>query len=142
MDMVAGFLFYKDRVVLVKKTKPEWQAGLLNGIGGKIEPGESPFDAMVREFEEETGYRTLEWEEFAVEIGPVSTVYFFRTQVDECPPMPHHNDVGEQIISVFAYNPPHKVVGNLRWLVPMALDWRAMEASIVVHNDIRTIPSW
>ncbi len=40
--MVAGFLFdeSRERVVLIKKQKPEWQSGRLNGVGGKIEPGE------------------------------------------------------------------------------------------------------
>jgi 8-oxo-dGTP diphosphatase len=40
---VLGFLFdpsQKD-VVLIKKLKPEWQKGKLNGVGGKIEEGES-----------------------------------------------------------------------------------------------------
>ena len=57
MDYVAGFCFSEcgGRVALIRKLKPEWQRGLLNGIGGKMEPGESLHSAMVREFEEETG---------------------------------------------------------------------------------------
>lgn len=62
---VVGFRFSKDfsRVVVIRKNRPVWQKGLLNGIGGKIEPGESPLDAMVREFLEETGMKTAaaEW---------------------------------------------------------------------------------
>ena len=39
--MVAGFLFSGPRVLLVKKLKPTWQYGLLNGVGGVInEAGE------------------------------------------------------------------------------------------------------
>lgn len=45
-------------VLLVLKNRPDWQAGLLNGIGGKIESGETPDQAIVREFYEETGIRT------------------------------------------------------------------------------------
>jgi 8-oxo-dGTP diphosphatase len=54
---VVGFLFSPNlaEVVLVLKNRPDWQAGLLNGIGGKIEDGESPHNAMSREFVEETG---------------------------------------------------------------------------------------
>ena len=56
-NYVLGFMFDSthQNVLLIRKNKPEWQAGKLNGIGGKIEPGEQPFDAMVREFHEETG---------------------------------------------------------------------------------------
>ena len=38
-------------VVLTHKNRPAWQAGKLNGVGGKIELLESPVAAMVREFE-------------------------------------------------------------------------------------------
>src|SRR5687767_2261708 len=60
-------------VLLVRKARPEWQAGLLNGIGGKIQHlpirpqdtelrWESSLEAMRREFTEETGLSVdLEW---------------------------------------------------------------------------------
>lgn len=55
---VLGLAFTPDdHVALIKKNRPEWQAGLRNGIGGKIEPGEEPENAMEREFFEETGVR-------------------------------------------------------------------------------------
>ena len=47
-----------DYVALIRKNRPAWQAGKLNGIGGHIEPGEFPIDAMIREFYEETGAKT------------------------------------------------------------------------------------
>jgi 8-oxo-dGTP pyrophosphatase MutT (NUDIX family) len=66
---VAGFMFdvANKQVALIRKTKPAWQAGKLNGIGGKIEDGESPEAAMVREFLEETGCNTDrdDWSHFA-----------------------------------------------------------------------------
>ena len=39
--MVVGFAFTEDRrsVILIRKNRPEWQAGRLNGVGGHIEPG-------------------------------------------------------------------------------------------------------
>lgn len=51
------------RVVLIKKRRPDWQAGYFNGVGGHIEPGETPEAAMRREFEEETGVNqaTVNW---------------------------------------------------------------------------------
>jgi len=44
-----------DNVLLAIKDKPEWQRGKLNLVGGKIEPGESPSQAAIREVKEETG---------------------------------------------------------------------------------------
>lgn len=59
----CGYLFTSDfsEVVLVKKNRPPQLAGLLNGVGGKIEPGETAHDAMVREFDEETGMAVPHW---------------------------------------------------------------------------------
>ena len=49
---VLGFAFdpRMDRVMLIKKTRPAWQAGRLNGIGGHIEQDELSCEAMRREF--------------------------------------------------------------------------------------------
>ena len=57
---VIGFMFDNsmENVCLIQKNRPGWQAGKLNGVGGHIEPGEFPIDAMVREFCEETGVKT------------------------------------------------------------------------------------
>lgn len=45
----------KDNIALIRKTKPEWQAGSYNFVGGKIELNESPEECVRREFWEETG---------------------------------------------------------------------------------------
>lgn len=58
---VLGFIFSRDlsKVYLIRKNHPEWQAGKLNGVGGKINPGESGMEAMGREAMEESGYTGL-----------------------------------------------------------------------------------
>lgn len=62
VNYVVGFAIDEEtnRILLIEKTKPAWQKGLLNGIGGKIENGELPMEAMVREFREETGIESSE----------------------------------------------------------------------------------
>lgn len=54
---VLGFAFDEAlrHVVLLQKAKPAWAAGMWNGLGGKIEPGEDAVGAMSREFREECG---------------------------------------------------------------------------------------
>lgn len=81
-QMVAGFMFNADmtRVVLIKKNKPHWQAGKLNGIGGKVEDSdETHHHAMSREFREETSMATepADWQHYGRLEGPDWLVELF-----------------------------------------------------------------
>jgi len=51
---VAGFLFDEtlENVVLIRKNRPKWQAGKLNGVGGHVEARETSIETMHREFKE------------------------------------------------------------------------------------------
>lgn len=137
---VAGFMFDqydRDSVLLIQKNKPAWQKGKWNAIGGKIEGGETPEDAMVREFREETGLftsysttqpeRPLEqmpgiWRPFVILTNEVEgyRVHFFRAigPIQDAKSM-----TDEQVLQVewpFAHD--WDVIPNLWWLVPMAKD--------------------
>lgn len=59
-NYVLGFMFSEDKkeILLIEKLQPEWQNGLLNGIGGKVEECESHKKAIIREFREETALLT------------------------------------------------------------------------------------
>ena len=48
------FLHRGPKLLLLHRRHPP-NAGLWNGIGGKMEPGEDPFTACIREVREETG---------------------------------------------------------------------------------------
>ena len=56
MNYTVCFLFTDngEKVLLQKKDKTQY-AGRLNGVGGKIEPGETPLEGARREIMEETG---------------------------------------------------------------------------------------
>ncbi len=45
----------KGKILFVKRTKQDWQEGRYNLIGGKIEEGETPIEAVERELLEESG---------------------------------------------------------------------------------------
>lgn len=49
------FLTRGDRVLMLHRRRPPNQ-GRWNGVGGRIEPGERPLAACLREVQEETGY--------------------------------------------------------------------------------------
>jgi 8-oxo-dGTP diphosphatase len=148
---VCGFIFSdeQDGVILVRKTHPHWQRDLLNGIGGHIDGDETPLAAMHRETKEELGLPVrLDWHPFCVELGRDYDVHFFRCCL---PPgvkleMEPQNDSGEpqgwyEVKDLGL--PSTQLVGNLRWLIPMALDWRRLEVVVnTPHDDITTNPAW
>lgn len=148
--MVVGFLFSGERVLLVQKTHPDWQAGLLNGVGGVIEKDETPHAAMVREFGEETKFKgEIDWRHFVTEIEPFGAyVYFFVAYllIDSMKgySWPLVNDADESLAWVHHHDLPHmRCVGNLNWLVPLALDWRGPRTvTVEVAGDIREQATW
>lgn len=58
MKYVLCFVQDGFYTLVLEKVRPEWQKGRLNLPGGKIEPGETPEEAAVRELYEETGLET------------------------------------------------------------------------------------
>lgn len=84
-EYVLGFMLSEkgDYVALMKKNRPDWQAGKLNGVGGGIEDGEYPLNAMTREFKEETGVTHSDWLYSGRLNGQGYTVYVFHTYSDK-----------------------------------------------------------
>jgi 8-oxo-dGTP pyrophosphatase MutT (NUDIX family) len=78
---VVGFLLSDDlaRVAVIRKLRPQWQVGLLNGIGGRIEPGEEPLVAMNREFHEEAGVHVGSWHHVLTLRFPYAEIDFFAS---------------------------------------------------------------
>lgn len=137
IQYVTGFAFSDDhtKVVLIKKTKPEWQAGRFNGVGGKIEGDERPVEAMVREFREETGLETTldSWKDVCCFEGKDFVVHFFSRFNDDI--FGAKTTTEETVVvteTEHAHEVPELFIPNLSWLIPMALDNRDTEVSAVV----------
>lgn len=60
MRWCLGFAFQGPSVLLIQKSQT-MHIGLWNGLGGKIERGESAAGAMRREFKEEAGFEHNDW---------------------------------------------------------------------------------
>ncbi|WP_256831206.1 MULTISPECIES: 8-oxo-dGTP diphosphatase [unclassified Paenibacillus] len=54
-----AFICKGDRILMLNRSKAPL-LGLWNGVGGKLEPGETPYASVVREIKEETGLRLAE----------------------------------------------------------------------------------
>lgn len=116
----TGFLFNPvfSEVVLIRKTHPPWQKGLLNGVGGKVENEESAKEAMIREFEEEAGKHFEAWEPFTQVNDSDAELNFFVGCGDL-------NDVESKTDEDIEIHNPNEVqiletVPKVNWLVPMA----------------------
>lgn len=128
VDYVVGFAFdlRMSKVALIRKNRPEWQAGLLNGIGGKIERvkgggriAEEPIDAMRREFKEETGFPMFNWNDVGIVYGENWKMHVFYA----CTP-----DIGalrsptDEVVEIHdTENLPSGTVPNLSWLIPLCM---------------------
>lgn len=144
-NYVLGFLFKypaghpNNEVVLIKKNKPEWQAGLLNGVGGKVEDSDINVTiehgvnslvnlhlplkiAIKREFKEETGVESQDWLEFGRIEGKGYNVYLFKNFNEEY--FNAAQSMEEEKIEKWPLNdlPGQKYVSNLLWLIHAALD--------------------
>lgn len=136
-EYVAGFLFHDELVALIEKKHPDWQKGCLNGIGGHVEQFEFPGEAMIREFEEETGVRVNRWRLFCVlkAFDDSWIVHFFSARADEFFDLREKTDEIPRWIPVASI--PHLgglVIDNLRWLIPMAI------AQSPVVAEVKEIP--
>lgn len=132
--MSVGFVFSNDllNVLLLRKTHPEWQNGLLNGIGGHWENPDATFaSTMRRECLEEIGLDIpeSEWREVA-ELYDEKVSWMV---VSFCAKVPFEaleqaaertKDKDEKALVLPANSlwTMDKVVGNVRWLVPMSMD--------------------
>lgn len=123
---VVGLAFNAtgDYVALIKKNKPAWQAGCLNGIGGKIEGRETPMDAMIREFQEEAGVITtrMDWRRFGQMEGPLFVVDMFVARSDDICGQAHTCTEETIVVIPLLHTKNFECVSNLEWMLWAALD--------------------
>lgn len=121
-EFVLGLVFRPglDVVFLIRKNRPDWQAGHYNGIGGRIEPDESPRFAMSREYKEETGATVgvLEWRLFCLLRSRGDIVHCFCAESAA----KVQSKTDEEVFTCHVACLPPNALPQLRWMIPMAID--------------------
>lgn len=132
-----------DQVLLLRKKNPTWQAGLLNGVGGKVEEDETPLQSMQREWHEESlGSEEQQWTRFCTLELQFAVVHFFKATAD-IKTLAHlqggQNDKGEryEVHSLERALTRRDIIPNLRWLLPLAfLDTVDQSADVVEQGCV------
>ncbi|HET7552368.1 MAG TPA: NUDIX domain-containing protein [Gemmatimonadaceae bacterium] len=121
---VLALLFTPDgrRVVLMRKTRPAWQAGRVNALGGKLLPGESAAAAASREVREEAAVEVPvdSWRELVVWRDPVYRMHVlsaFHAAAEQA-----RTAEDQEVFLARVGDLPDECIENLRWLIPLALD--------------------
>jgi 8-oxo-dGTP diphosphatase len=155
-EYVVGFAFNPDKtlVALIRKQRPSWQKGRLNGIGGHVEANESPWAAMAREFVEETHvvitrdrwqhYATLVSHQGGDDQSVGAVVHFYKTTMPEylfnilevAQPTDERVEV-VLVANVVDPDNPLKVMHNLPWLI-LAAKQNVELPRVIETTDVRT----
>lgn len=104
----------------MRRTRPVWQAGRVNALGGKMSEGESAPEAARREVREEAGVDVEVWSEVLVWEDREYRMHVLRAVSERAAMVRTMEDQEVFLADVAAL--PNEVIANLRWLVPLALD--------------------
>ena len=143
---VVGFMLDPtlSKVVLIRKIKPEWQAGLLNGVGGKVGDnilGETAEQAMHREFKEEAGIEGLNWVQFLHLQTPRSDITFFRA-IGNVHKAFTASDEDVQVYDVHEIMDRCDTIPNIRWCIQMARTFHFGERAVEFEVTEIMTPEW
>lgn len=156
MDYVLSFAHTgTNNVLLIEKNRPEWQKGKFNLVGGKIEPGENPMDAALREFHEEAGIKADKIKELGMISGTWGEIYCYNIYLDKdvvsSSDFPRVCD-GETLF----WKPwdeiknSHRLMPNLKVIIPLCMaefeNWLIVDEGpsegIAYHSFNVTVPSF
>jgi 8-oxo-dGTP diphosphatase len=132
------FLTRGQQVLMLHRNRPPNQ-GLWNGVGGHIEPGETPLECVLREVEEETGFHLetarfgglLTWEGFEI---PPGGLYIFTAEAPDGEPQPNgEGDLAWKERS-WVFTAP-EVVSNIHFMGPPVLGGAGPQVYHFAYRD-------
>jgi 8-oxo-dGTP diphosphatase len=139
IEYVLGFAYNKigdTIVVLIKKNRPLWQKGLLNGVSGHIEINETPYEAMKREFHEETGVIVDDWENYCIIVNESYIIHIFKSYISNIELLEIEKTTDEEIFNVYVndiFKYDLNIVPNIGWLILLGLDNTIKSLPIIVN---------
>ena len=135
-EYVAGFAISVNHkhVLLIEKKHPMWQAGKLNAVGGKIEPNETAYGAMIREFKEETNLCVTSWHNLCVLSGEGFKVHFYYANI-EASHMRESRQMTDEAVDTYPVENillgRETTIPNVPWLLAMALSFSNNEGGFL-----------
>jgi len=122
-NVVAALIVENDKILICQRTRHQPMPLKWEFPGGKVEPDESPENALVRELEEELGIRA--------KIGPnIATVR-------------HHYDNGTSVelqfykVEEYAGELQNRIFRDVRWVSPKELPtFDFLEADVAFINQL------
>jgi NUDIX domain-containing protein len=142
---VVGFLFEttggEQKVLLIKKKRgPKHILGKWNGIGGHVEPGEAPAEAMRREWNEEVDDGDAPapvWTRFCRLAGKGFKIDFYYATTSAAVEYKSATDEPVHLfpLRVATNRAVTETVANIPWLLDMALSMMA-GAEHAAHFDV------
>lgn len=138
-DYVTGFLLSTsgDEVLLVRKKRPIWQAGLWNGLGGRIYSGENWARAMDRKAQDEAGVQVT-WRKITAIVWNEVCVHFYAACCDRS--LRRWSQKGDEELAIHHVNrlADVPVLDCLRFVLPMcayAMTREAFNDNVVISID-------
>ncbi|RBQ30414.1 NUDIX domain-containing protein [Arcobacter sp. FW59] len=79
MRYVVGIITDGKKVLLLKKNNPDWQKGLYNAVGGKVELESTPLQTIIKDCKDKIGLDIVNWKEVDSVLLPngIDLTYFF-----------------------------------------------------------------
>lgn len=113
--------------LFILKNRPAFQAGKWNGIGGKVEADEQIYNAMAREFREETGIHTVpeNWLHCVTLYASDAVVHFFRSVQAESVLFSAKTMEDEQVRVLRIKDiltQSYSTLPNMQWILPLCLN--------------------
>lgn len=131
---------YPNEVVVLKKQKPEWQNGLINLPGGKIEPGEWIAEAAARELKEETGLDVKDQvEPYGILYDELSRIYCCRAVVNRGQPLTGTDQEPAWWGNWIDLSGDPRLIPNLKVIIPLlvtcTMGWEIYDHQPSLHSD-------
>ena len=131
------YIVKEGRVLLIHK-KRGIGAGKINAPGGKVDPGEAPLDAAVRETREETGVTPSDPQlrgELWFRFSPENILHCYIYLAGDCAGTPQETD--EALPEWFAVEalPFHRMWGDDRHWIPLLLAGKRFKGTVEVRGE-------